>query len=176
MYFERLNTSDNKKFDDALELYKISFPPHEQRELHSQTEILKDSDYHFNLIYNDDRFVGIILCWETEKFIYVEHFCILPSMRNHSYGTKALELLKHEKKVVILEIDMPVDGVSVKRKAFYERNEFTANNFEHIHPPYHAGNNGHGLMVMSYPRKLGAEEYNDFFDYLKNRVMGDVSM
>lgn len=83
MKFKRLRTSENKLYYKAMELYKISFPFHEQRKSSLQEEILKNKEYQFNLIYDKNQFVGIILCWETDDFIYVEHFCIFPEMRNN---------------------------------------------------------------------------------------------
>ena len=137
MQLERLENLNHPMYDKAMELYKISFPVHEQREKDSQEEILKDKDYHFDLIYDEKVFVGLILYWETEDYIYVEHFCILPEARNQRYGARTLELLKEKGKAVILEIDPPIDEQSMRRKGFYERCEFVENSYVHIHPPYH---------------------------------------
>ena len=161
MKFERLRTSENKLYYKAMELYKISFPFHEQRKSSLQAEILKNKEYQFN----------IILCWETDNFIYVEHFCIFPEMRNNRYGQRALELLNKKGKTIILEIDLPIDEISIYRKAFYERVKYKTNNYEHIHPPYHEKFNGHNLIVMSYPEKLSKMEYDKFNHYLRNNVM-----
>ena len=171
MKFERLRTSENKLYYKAMELYKISFPFHEQRKSSLQAEILKNKEYQFNLIYDKNQFVGIILCWETDDFIYVEHFCIFPEMRNNRYGQRALELLNKKWKTIILEIDLPIYEISIYRKAFYERVKYKTNNYEHIHPPYHEKFNGHNLIVMSYPEKLSKMEYDKFNHYLRNNVM-----
>ena len=95
-------------------------------------------------------------------------------MRNRNYGQKALELLSRNEKAVILEIDPPVDAVSIHRKGFYERNGFVENPYAHIHPPYHQGNVGHTLVVMSFPASITQTAYDDFKHYLDNHVMKDV--
>lgn len=77
-----------------MQLYKMSFPYHEQRELLSQNKILGDDAYHFCLVYDNDIFVGLVLYWENDSFIYIEHFCIFPDMRNKQYGQKTLQLLE----------------------------------------------------------------------------------
>lgn len=169
--FERLISADSPLYDIAMGLYAVSFPLHEQREDESQRHIMSHPDYHFNLIFDDEKFVGVMLCWETEDFIYVEHFCIFPELRNNSYGRLSLELLCHCGKTVILEIDPPVDEISRRRKGFYERTGFVANTFKHIHPPYHAGNHGHELVVMSYPDNLSEYDYSIFNGYLNEIVM-----
>lgn len=127
MRFERLTNEKHEMYKKALELYSISFPSHEQRDMVSQTKILNDDDYYFNLIYDEEAFVGLALCWETKSFVYVEHFCILPEMRNKKYGQKVLQLLRQNGRMVILEIDPPVDVNSIRRKRFYERGGFVEN-------------------------------------------------
>ncbi|MER0285607.1 N-acetyltransferase [Clostridioides difficile] len=171
MKFERLRTSKDRLYYKAMELYKTSFPFHEQRKSSLQSEIMENEEYQFNLIYDKDKFVGIILCWETESFIYVEHFCIFPEMRNNMYGQRTLEFLNKRGKTVILEIDPPIDDISIKRKAFYERVKYKANDYEHIHPPYQDKFSGHNLVVMSYPEILSKMEYDKFNQYLGNHVM-----
>ena len=172
MHFERLTAVDNEIYLKAMELYKISFPYHEQRTAASQTQIMENREYQFNLIYDEGDFVGILLCWETGSFIYIEHFCIDPDKRNRQYGQRALALLGQRGKTVILEIDPPVDDVSIHRKGFYERAGFWVNSFNHVHPPYHEAHQGHRLVVMSCPEPLAEPEYDIFNLYLKNTVMG----
>lgn len=171
MRFERLTTTENAAYAAAMELYRVSFPFHEQREAVSQAQIMNNQEYQFNLIYEEDKFVGLLLVWETQRFLYVEHFCILPAMRNQRYGQRALELLKQRGKTVILEIDPPVDEISIRRKSFYERVNFKSNDYEHDHPAYHAGYSDHRLVVLSCPNPLTKELYAEFAQYLKSVVM-----
>lgn len=174
MIFERITNENHEMFKKAIELYSKSFPIHEQREMKSQIHLFKDEEYYFNLIFNEDAFVGLLLYWETDEFIYVEHFCILPEMRNCGYGQKVLNQLQLMSKPVILEIDPLIDAVSIRRKAFYERNGFVENSYAHIHPPYHKNNLGHKLIIMSFPMQITKKDYEVFNDYLKYRIMANV--
>ena len=174
MRFERVTGAAHPMYRKALKLYGVSFPAHEQREAASQARILGDPAYRFTLILDREEFVGLILYWETERFLYVEHFCIEPEKRGRKYGQKALELLSRQGKTVILEIDPPVDEISVRRKGFYERCGFAANPYPHVHLPYHRGNKGHDLVVMSCPGSIPQEVYDEFRDYLDTHVMADV--
>lgn len=171
MRLERLTTPEHPMYPQARELYALSFPFHEQREDASQRQIMGRSDYQFHLIYDQNLFTGLLLCWETADFIYVEHFCIRPDLRNQKYGQRTLELLLRRGKTVILEIDPPVDAIAQRRKGFYQRLGFQANPYPHIHPPYHTGCSGHPLVVMSCPALLTEEEYHGFDRYLKDMVM-----
>ena len=174
MKLTRITSADNPLFKKATELYRIGFPLHEQRESAAQIKILSDGAYRFDVACEVNNFVGEILYWEFENFVYVEHFCVEPSMRNKGYGQKILSLLP--KKTLILEIDPPKNEISLRRKGFYERCGFVENPFRHIHPPYKKGNSGHTLVVMSSPRALTGKEYDEFFKTLVNIVMSDENI
>ena len=174
MHLTVLNTHIDLGFERAMGLYAASFPAHEQRATASQQEIMANPQYRFQLIYDEQVFVGLLLCWETQDFIYVEHFCIDPSLRGKGYGTKALELLADKGKVIILEIDPTVDEISRRRLRFYELAGYCVNTFTHVHPPYHAGVQGHRLVVLSYGRTLEPVEYEGFSRYLNEVVMKDA--
>lgn len=174
MHFERLQNTGHRLYEPALALYRASFPAHELREPASQERILADGEYHFTLIHDGDAFAGLVLYWETADWIYVEHFCIQPQLRNRGCGQRALALLAGAGKPVILEIDPPADELSRRRKAFYRRCGFAENPYPHVHPPYHRGNKGHDLVVMSAPAAITPEEYAAFRDHLERRVMKDA--
>lgn len=174
MFLERITHTEHPMYHEGLKLYRISFPHHEQREPASQENILNDGEYHFSLIYDKDIFVGLVLYWECESFLYIEHFCILPEVRNKQYGKKTLDMIKHPKKILLLEIDPPVDSISKRRKGFYERCGFIENPFKHIHPPYHKGDTGHKLVVMTCPEEISQDMFQTFVQYLNNKVMKDA--
>ena len=46
MEFFRVTSVNDEKFNTAMELYKVSFPKHEQREEKSQKKILSNNEYH----------------------------------------------------------------------------------------------------------------------------------
>lgn len=173
MEFKRLAAAGGPLYEKALALYRISFPFHEQREDAPQRRVLQNEAYHFDLIYEGEAWVGLILFWETADFIYVEHFSILPPLRGRRYGQQALALLAAKGKTVILEIDPPADDISRRRQAFYERAGYRANPFPHVHPPYHRGYAGHRLVVMSCPGPLSGSEYQAFSRYLAGVVMAE---
>ncbi len=167
----RINSSD-EMYPMAMRLYRRSFPYCEQREPMHQKKLMEHTDYHFELIYDDDEWVGLIALWQTDEFTYIEHFCILPEKRNHRYGEKTLALLceSTEEKKIILEIDPPVDDISVRRRGFYERCGYKVNGFSHIQPTYHRDGENVPLVIMSYPEKLTQKEYDDFYDYMLTTI------
>ena len=171
MELHDITNTTHPMYPAARELYQISFPFHEQREAPSQAAILQSPDYHFGLLYDGEVFVGLALYWETEDFLYIEHLCIQPALRNRRYGQQALALLQEKGKPVILEIDPPVEELAKRRKGFYERCGFAAVPFPHVHPPYHRESKGHDLVIMSAPRPVTRAEYDRFAAYLRETVM-----
>lgn len=99
---------------------------------------------------------------------------MLPELRGQGLGSRALALLGSCGKTVILEIDPPVDAVSVRRRQFYERAGFVANPYHHVHPPYHREHAGHELVVMSRPSALTQAQYDAFAKVLTQTVMRDA--
>lgn len=170
MKFVRLTDANDPMYSESLNLYKNSFPYHELREDESQFCIMKNCEYHFCLIYDGDEFIGDIFYWETDDFIYVEHFCILNEKRNQNYGHRALSSFGAGK-TVILEIDPPSDDISIRRKGFYERCGFILNEFNHFHPPYHENCKPHFLKIMTRPGAIDKNMYDRFNSYLSNVVM-----
>ncbi len=169
MEFERITTPKHYLYEKAMALYKTSFPIYEQREDFSQLQILQNKDYHFDIIKEKGEFIGEILYWDIGGVFYIEHFCIHSTMRNKGFGQKILNV--YQSIPLILEIDKPINEISIRRKGFYERCGFVENSFIHIHPAYHKGNAGHELIVMSSPKKLNNQEYERFNRYLKETVM-----
>ena len=172
MHLERITDAAHPMYQAALRLYADSFPPHEQREAASQAEILRQNAYHFDLIYDGECFVGMLLYWEIGEWLYIEHFCTLPELRGHGYGQRALQLL--QEMPLLLEIDPPGDEISLRRKHFYERCGFVENPYPHVHPPYHRGNAGHRLVVLSRPTPLPQTDYDAFARYLREVIMRDA--
>ena len=173
MEFLDLTHPGDPRFDTAFQLYESSFPLHERRTRSAQAARLSHPEYRFTLVYEQAQFQGILLYWEGPGFRYVEHFAISPQLRGTGVGSRVLEKLLGQGVPVILEIDPPVDEISIRRKGFYLRCGFVENPYPHIHPPYRARFSGHPLVVLSAPEQLTQEEYSRFSEYLAQVVMSD---
>lgn len=135
MDFQRVTAAGDPLYAPAMELYRASFPPHEQRQRASQKSILSHPDYHFLVLTEQDAAAGILLTWDTARFRYVEHFAVSPTLRGRSFGSRALQAWADGADTpVILEIDPLTTDIAVRRKGLYERLGFTVNPFPHMHP------------------------------------------
>ncbi|MCD8139156.1 MAG: GNAT family N-acetyltransferase [Planctomycetaceae bacterium] len=176
MHFTRLTSADDALFAQAFAVYETSFPLHEQRTLDKQQAIMARPAYYFDAIVEEGEFAGILLWWRFDGYAYVEHFAINTAFRGKSLGSRSLELFCADKALVILEIDPPVDPVSIRRESFYTRLGFCVNPYPHAHPSYRRQFPPHDLVVMSHDRPLEPEEYDAFSDDLAHRVMADAEV
>ena len=170
MRLERLSSNNSHFFNRAFALYQSAFPIEERRDDLEQQRVLKKYAYHFDLILNDSVFIGIMLYWETDDFVYLEHFATCPDLRGRGYDKIALDLLKLKNKTIILEIEPPVDEMTQRRYAFYKRNGFVMNPYYHIQAKYHLGDKDFELKILSYPNILTKEEYRSFYEYMTREI------
>ncbi len=131
---------------------------------------LSDPDFHADGIWSGDRFAGLIYYWQTPVGYYIEHLAVAPQLRGGQIGSKALSAFCADRRVV-LEIDPPVDEISIRRLHFYERLGFMQNPQEYIHPSYQRVHAPYRLVLMSYPSLLEADEARTLADFIRERVM-----
>lgn len=147
---------------------------------------MQHEDSHFMSIVEANNVIAMIGYWNFQaakqlsptagvikgpQFQYVEHLAMHPSGCGHQIGTKVLNQLAEEGKTIILEIDPPVDHISINRLHFYEKVGFKLNDYDHVHPPYRQGYQGHDLKILSYGQTISAETIEGFTHYLKNKVI-----
>lgn len=170
MKLERLSNNNQHLFADAFALYESAFPEEERRDAAEQKRVMGKEDYHFDLIMEGDECLGVMLYWETERFLYLEHFTTYPAVRGKGLGAAALGLLKAKGKTVLLEIEDPVDEMTCRRFGFYQRNGFVMTPHYHIQAKYHLGDEDLMLKILSYPHELTVAEYLEFQDYMTKEV------
>lgn len=170
MYLERLSEKNGHLFDTAFALYESAFPTEERRDLDEQSRVMKKDAYHFDLILDEGEFIGVMLYWETDTFVFLEHFTTLPALRGKGLGAKALGLLKAKNKTIILEIEDPVDEMTNRRFDFYKRNGFFMTPHHHIQAKYRPGIEDLMLKILSYPHAITTAEYLAFQDYMTKEI------
>ena len=186
MEWIRLTDVNNDYFKGVWAIYEQSFPIFEQRLLSDQEKAMQHEDFHFMAIVENQNVIAMMGYWDFQtakqlsptagvikgqQLQYVEHLAVHPSMRGRQIGTKVLNQLAEKGKTIILEIDPPVDNISINRLHFYEKVGFKLNDYDHVHPPYRQGYHGHDLKILSYGQTISDETFKEFNHYLKNTVM-----
>ena len=82
MEIRRITQTPDPLYEQAMALYTISFPFHEQRQALSQSQILQQDAYHFDVICDNGEFVGEILYWDIADALY--RF-LLDAVMKHAY-------------------------------------------------------------------------------------------
>lgn len=143
--------------EDFAAIYKEmekNFILAERRDFAPAYELLQQEQYTmYHLVDNGEK-VGFISLWQLTGFTYVEHFVVYEAYRNKGYGAKALDLVKTQNPLVVLEAELPEDELTKRRIGFYQRNGFVRNEQPYIQPSYRLGGEEVPMTIMSYPSAL----------------------
>ncbi len=172
--FRKLSSEQDRWWREAWELYEKSFPNKERRPYDTYVTTFANELFIGNAIECDGRFAGILYYWQGDGYLYLEHLAVDPAMRGGSIGSKTLEALETlcgKEQKIILEIDPPIDDISRRRKGFYIRSGFCANERLYIHPSYSTPAEPHRLVLMSYPTSLSERETDDFERFISTIVL-----
>ena len=139
----------DKGWAEAWELYEKSFPYNERWSEEAYDRAFGDPNFEADGIWRGDEFIGILFHWGADGYRYVEHLAVSPALRGQNMGSAALSAFCRKVGRVILEIDPPVDDISIRRLHFYERLGFVANPYQYIHPSFRKPFTPHRLVLMS---------------------------
>lgn len=157
--------------EQAWELYVNSFPDHERWTKEAFMRAAGDERFNTKLLVDETGvLIALLYYWTYGEFLYVEFFAVNPAMRGRNVGSEIITTLIKENsgRRVLLEIDPPVDEISIRRLRFYERLGFVANGYEHIHPSYISGDGAHPhlLVVLTHKGVISANEFMEFRTFL----------
>lgn len=170
--FQPIKTSDVAAYHYMEKLLTDSFPEEEYRDL-KELQKYTDTVAHFynNIIYDNEKQIGIITYWDFDSFYYVEHFAIDPAQRNGGYGQKVLEHLKHQVNLpIVLEVELPTEEIARRRINFYQKNAYELWEKEYFQPPYKAGHDFLPMFLMVN----GSLNMDKDFCEVKKRIHRDV--
>lgn len=162
-------TKDN--FNEFYGLMENDFPESERRTKHDQMKLLDNSKASLNFIIKDGQVAGYFVFWDFGDFAFIEHIATKKELRGQGVGTIFLEgFIKEINKQIILEVDPPIDEVSIKRIKFYEHLGFVLNDFDYTQPSYHKNGVGVDMKIMSLNKPLTKSE----FDYYIREIYKNV--
>lgn len=154
-----------------------AFPLLEQRSYQDHLLALTDKRFHCIAFLQEkencqeNEVVALLFYWEFENFFFADYFAISSAKRGSGIGTYILkQYFLSLPKTPILEIELVCDKITEKRWHFYERLGFKQNDGIYHHPPYQEGLPTFPLTILSYQRKLSAQEYVHFIEQDKNSL------
>ncbi len=160
-------------FDRVYDIMELSFPEDEVRSREGQRALMMRNDYRIYAALSEGTIIGFITEYDFPKFSFVEHFAVAPAHRGGGLGSSVLrEFCTGREKPVCLEVELPDTETARRRIGFYERNGFSLNDCDYIQPPIEAGKAPVPLLIMSYGRRLTADEFREFTATVHREVYG----
>ncbi len=159
----RIENNLDNYFREAWRLYENSFPLEERRLIDSQVKLFKNSNYNFDIIIKEEKFIGFVLWWEFDNLRYIEYFATIESIRNKGFGKRIIEkFIKRSQKPIILEVELPKSAIQQRRIKFYERIGFQLNHHFYEIAPMHEGFSALELRIMSFPSAISENDLRNF--------------
>jgi GNAT superfamily N-acetyltransferase len=169
--FYRILSSQDQYFVSSWDLYCSSFPEEERRSLDNLSNVLGNSLFHADIIFQEEHFIGLLFWWNFEDFRYIEHFAICPENRGQGLGSLILNHFNIQSSLpVLLEVEPGDTDLAKRRIQFYESNHFHLHTFPYIQPPYNLDTKSIPLQIMSYPRPLPIDIFNAFVKTIHQKV------
>lgn len=155
-------------FEKANQLFINSFIEDERRNL--QEVISQNKKFHLFAALYHNEFVAAITIWELSNLIFAENEAILQSNDTlwKIIFKKFFHIFPH--KMIIIEVDRPIDDVAKNRIEFYKSIGYHLNTYEYIQPPYSLQKSPVPLYLMSYPMEISQEKYSKIRDYIYEHV------
>lgn len=170
MQFICITNQTDKFYAEAMAMYERNFAFCERRDVNEQRRVMRNDDYHFDVVVQGNELCGFALYWETPDYIFLEHLCVAENKRNQRLGHTILDYLKSKNKIIYLEIEPIVDEITAKRKRFYESNGFVLNDYHHVQVKLHLNDDDLVLLVMTLGRTISQQQYDEFYDYMVKNV------
>lgn len=159
---------DKNDFDEVYALFEKAFPLAELRPYDLMKELFQNDEFLIYSYKKENQIVGALIVWEFNDFVYLENFAIDESLRGQGIGSYFLDEAKklYSKKLIVLEVEEPIDTITKRRVAFYERNQYILNPYHFIQPALRENVSKVELMLMSYPNAI--DVYT--FDQIKKQI------
>jgi GNAT superfamily N-acetyltransferase len=147
-----VSPEDTNTLSPLRDIYELSFPADERRMFDLVVEMARTNpDFTLYEILRDNEPVGLFSTWNTDGFVFVEHFAISEKYRGWGIGQQVIESwLAGQTQPVVLEVERPDDDLSRRRIRFYERTGFRLWPVNYIQPAYSIDRNPAPMHLMTY--------------------------
>lgn len=168
-----IKTITDQHWDQMWAIYQESFPDYERRKLESHMKAYDNLGFRTQIAVEDDKLLALFFYWVHKDFLYIEHIAVNPQMRGNNIGSTIMRhfLEQNSGTTIILEIDPPLDEISIRRLGFYKRLGLQENPYPYTHPSYRKNGHVHRLDILSYPTTIDQKQYDEFCVFMKNEVL-----
>jgi len=170
--FHKIHTVSDPYFQQFYNLYTQAFPPSECRTWAGiEIELTTENRFNAHALLINNTFVGLLNYWIFSSFLYIEHFAINENLRGQHIGKEALSRLMEQTKLpIVLEVEMPINSMAVRRIRFYEQLKFSVLSHYYAQPPY----NKDGFIMPMLLMTNDVHFVNTHFEMIKNTLYNHV--
>ncbi len=161
-----------KQFDEVYQLFEEAFIPAELRPYDRMKDLFSKNEFKIYILKEKVKIIGAMIAWEFDDYIYLENFAVDSSLRGNGIGGTILEYMKkvYHNKTIVLEVEEPVDDLTLRRIEFYKRHQWVLNDYHFIQPLLRENVDDVHLMLMSYPCVLNHQQCDKIKDELTRKV------
>lgn len=151
---------DKSEFYKVYEVIEKAFPLSEYRTFDEQMVLMELPYFNAMLIEAENALVGILIEWELEHAIYLEHLAVNPEIRGKGLGSILMrEYLSKSANNIVLEVEDIDTEIAQRRIGFYERLGFTLSNISFKQPQFEGRDEETvNLRIMHYPNNISNDE------------------
>ncbi len=166
---ERVLTAES--LQQIWALYESSFPVDERRAYDQLSLLLSNKYAKIYKFYRANELAGLVVIWEFEAFLFIEHFAVMPKMQNQGIGKNAVShLIANFQMPILLEVEPPFDAQSERRIKFYEGLGFRMLNLEYMQPAYANNKSEVRMKLMANVDSISNLTVNEWISQLKREV------
>ncbi|MGS0748230.1 GNAT family N-acetyltransferase [Halpernia sp. GG3] len=150
MEFEPVVNFSDSRVKIIFKSYCNTFPENERRSEAQFEHLFQQKKVKLFSILNVSDFIGYLIIWQLDDFIFLEHFEIFKEFRNQQFGAKVLKRVTEVNPHVILETEPELLNDDSKRRIkFYDQNGFHQISDSYIQPSYGEGKESLKLLLFA---------------------------
>ncbi len=165
----------SSEYAQAIALYAQAFPAEERRDSKEWIALYEQrSGFNIYALTQSGNFVGILGFWTFSRFVYIEHFATLSSLRGRGVGSSLLRrfIAQCSPHPLVLEVEPAQNEITQRRIAFYERQGFMLSPCTYVQPPYREDGTSIPLCLMCTNGDFLSMNYNEVVRTLHEKVYG----
>jgi len=150
MEFSPITSAEDHRVQEIYTSYTTTFPVDEQRDKDQFESLFSNPYVKFMSVIHESEAIGYLILWELSSFVFVEHFEVFESFRSKKLGSYIMNHLSENYPRIILEIEpTELSEDASRRYSFYQRNNFTLIDTNHIQPSYGEGKKSLNLWLLA---------------------------
>ncbi|MCM1004804.1 MAG: GNAT family N-acetyltransferase [Prevotella sp.] len=163
---------------NLIELYTNAFPEDERRPWQTEADVQEFMKQNPSMkiltkCSSENQLTAFAIYWQLSPTLrYLEHLATIPELRGHGLGAELVrQLLDAGRQSLLLEVEPPIDEITMRRVKFYERQGLIIHNdLEYIQPPYAADLSSVELRIMTTPNISDSELQDSIIPKLRQIV------